>query len=340
MDIRPGGMMLSALHSVWLGEAQSRSDVARILDLSRPTASTVVRTLIEDGFLVETGCGRSSGGKPPIQLSVRPDAFSSIGIDIGYESTVRGVRLDASGRIVAGVDVLATRSYADRKRAVIEAARMLDVKSVDCAGIAVSGVVDPSRREIINSAYFELAGTGFADEIEESIGVPVFIDNRARMAARAEQFSGVANKVSDFVLINLGQGIGSALGFSGKLYCGSGGEAGEIRELLVPDFDKKGVMTLEDALSEKTLSGQNPDPEQLAEVCVPGFRQLISIMNPEMLILSGRFSMLSDRFVHKLQELLPQVKVCRAQFGRDSSACGSAVAAIENLFFNPNNRRK
>ena len=85
MDIRPGGTMLSALHSVWLGEAQSRSDVARILDLSRPTASTVVRTLIDDGFLVETGCGRSSGGKPPIQLSVRPDAFSSIGIDIALE---------------------------------------------------------------------------------------------------------------------------------------------------------------------------------------------------------------------------------------------------------------
>ncbi len=340
MDTRPGSTMLSALRAVWLGEAQSRSDVARILQLSRPTASVVVHTLIEEGFLVEAGCGRSSGGKPPIRLSVKNTAFSSIGIDIGYENTVRGVRLDASGRIVSGVDVLAMRSYADRKRAVIEAARMLDVKSADCVGIAVSGVVDPSRREIIRSAYFELAGTKFADEIEESLGVPLFIDSRARMAARAEQFSGVACKVSNFVLINLGRGIGCALGLAGKLYCGSAGAAGEIRELLVPDFDGKGVVTLEDALSERTLSGHNPDPEQIAEVCAPGFRQLVSITDPEMLILSGRFSVLPDRFVLKLQELLPQVRVCRAQFGRDSSACGSAVAAIENLFFNPNNRRK
>lgn len=340
MDNRPGSTMLSALRAVWRGEAQSRSDVARMLQLSRPTASAVVRMLIDEGFLVEAGCGRSSGGKPPIRLSVKESAFGSVGIDIGYESTVRGVRLDAVGNILASAESPASSSYSDRKRAVIDVARMLDCKSADCVGIAVSGIVDPVKREIIRSAYFELAGTPLADEVEEALELPVFIDNRARMAARAEQFSGAARKISDFALISLGRGVGSALSFSGRLYCGSSGQAGEIRELLVPDYDGKGLTTLEDILSEKALAERDPAPERLAELCAPGLGQLVAVTDPSTLILSGRFSLMPDSFISRLQELLPDVEVRRAQFGRDSGACGSAVAAIEYAIFNPNNRRK
>ena len=340
MDNRPDSTMLSALRVVWRGEAQSRSDVARVLQLSRPTASAVVRTLIEEGFLVEAGCCRSSGGKPPIKLSVKSSAFSSIGIDTGYENIVRGVRLDAVGKIVSSAEFPASSSFDDRKNAVVEVAKMLDFQSADCVGIAVSGIVDPVRREVIRSANFELAGTRFATEIEEVLGVPVFIDNRARMSARAELFAGAAQKVSDFALISLGRGIGSALSFSGKLYCGASGQAGEIRDLLVPDYDGKGLMTIEEALSEKTLAERKPAPERLAEICAPGFMQLTSITDPSVLILSGRFSAVPDAFVSRLQELLGGVEVRRAQFGRDSGACGSAVAAIEYAIFNSNYRRK
>jgi predicted NBD/HSP70 family sugar kinase len=160
------------------------------------------------------------------------------------------------------------------------------------------------------------------------------------MAARAEQFSGAARKVSDFALISLGRGVGSALSFSGRLYSGASGQAGEIRELIVPGYDGKTLTTLEDVLSEKSPAEYAPEPARLAEICAPGLGQLVSVTDPSILILSGRFSLFPDTFIARLQELLPAVEVRRAQFGRDSGACGSAVAAIEYAIFNPNNRRK
>ena len=82
----------AALKSVWQKEAYSRSDIARLLQLSRPTASSLVKNLIDKNLLSEDGSRRPSGGKPAIQLKINSGCFHSVGVDIGYENSARVVK--------------------------------------------------------------------------------------------------------------------------------------------------------------------------------------------------------------------------------------------------------
>ena len=60
----------------------SRAEVARVTGLTRTTVSDVVESLIGDGLVLETGTGRSTGGKAPILLEVPADARHLVGVDV------------------------------------------------------------------------------------------------------------------------------------------------------------------------------------------------------------------------------------------------------------------
>ena len=323
----------AALKCVWQHEAHSRSDIARLLHLSRPTASLLVRSLISKKMITEDGSRRPSGGKPAIQLKIDPGCFHSIGIDIGYEDSVRALLLDAAGNILDRAEVPASSSYSDRVSAILKAVGKLRTPVTCGVGLAISGTVDPLSNRIIYSAHFELTGKPLAQEISGAAGLPVYIDNRARMAARAEMFAGAASGVSDFLLVSLGKGIGSALSLAGKLYCGVSGKAGEIRNITVPDYSGCGFTTFERALSGDILEQQDYPFRKMAEICASGFRQVLNIADIRVVILSGRFALFPETFREELQKFLPESDLRLSQFGRDSGACGSAVAAAEYAVF-------
>ena len=324
----------AALKSVWQKDAYSRSDIARLLQLSRPTASMLVKNLIDKDLLSEDGSRRPSGGKPAIQLKINPGCFHSLGIDIGYENSVRALLIDAAGNIIDRTEIPASACYFDRIEAVCKAIDKLRTPETCGVGIAVSGTVDPLAGSIIYSANFELTGRPLVQEISGSAGLPVYIDNRARMAARAEMFAGAASGTADFLLVNLGKGVGSALSFSGKLYSGASGRAGELRSIIVPDYSGNKFTTLEHALSDEVLEQQDYPCRKMAEICAAGFRQVLGIADVGVVILSGRFSLFPETFRDELQNFLPDIDLRLSQFGRDSGACGSAIAAIEHVIFN------
>src|SRR3984957_9339735 len=60
----------------------SRADLARQSLLSAPTVSTIVDKLLDRGILIEVSTAPSSGGRPPILLSVDPKAGSVVGIKL------------------------------------------------------------------------------------------------------------------------------------------------------------------------------------------------------------------------------------------------------------------
>ncbi|MBQ4314911.1 MAG: ROK family transcriptional regulator [Lentisphaeria bacterium] len=334
MKLKLTGSELDALKCVWTGEAESRIDIARILKMSRPTASVLVKSLIDNHFLTEDGCRRSFGGKPAIKLKIRPDSFHSIGIDIGYENLVRAISLDAAGNIIKQIELAADSGYNDRLNAVREAVKALRTDKTCGVGIAVSGMVNPQGSKIIHSANFELTDKPIARITQDSTGLPVYIDNRARMAARAELFYGSAQGITDFLLVSLGKGIGSAITISGKIYSGVSGKAGEVRNFNVPDYSGKSMTTWEKALQEDTLEQQDYPCRKMAEICASGFNQVLSLIDLDVVVLSGRFCLFPDTFREELHNLMPDIRFKLSHFGRDSGACGSAIAATEHAVFN------
>jgi ROK family./Iron dependent repressor, N-terminal DNA binding domain. len=63
----------------------SRSEIAKITNLTPPTVTNIINKLLEDGLVKEDKLGESSGGRPPVILKINNEAFDLIVIIIGTD---------------------------------------------------------------------------------------------------------------------------------------------------------------------------------------------------------------------------------------------------------------
>jgi len=80
--------------------AGSRAELSRQMHVSRPTASMLVDSLLQEGRVRESGTGPSTGGKAPTLLEAVPEQGCIIGLDLGYASKVSGVLIDGCGNVL------------------------------------------------------------------------------------------------------------------------------------------------------------------------------------------------------------------------------------------------
>jgi glucokinase len=78
-----------------------------------------------------------------------------------------------------------------------------------------------------------LADVLFGEVMAERLGLPVFVDNDANMAALAEHRAGAAFGCSEAVLLTVGTGIGGGLIIRGELYRGATGAGAELGHTVI-----------------------------------------------------------------------------------------------------------
>lgn len=309
--------------------AGTRAELARELAVSRPTASSVVERLMDRGLIKECGKGKSTGGTTPILLTVNSKSAYYVGIDLGYTDRMSAVLLDNAGTITAEAETDFNR--ADLKdlsdKAVLLIKRVSGRKKISGVAVALSGIVDEKTMSVTKSINPYHCGRVVPELLEHATGLPVTIWNRSRAAAVSEAFGGAGDKEKDFALISLGASIGSAFWCDGKIFEGSHSSAGEIRNLRL-----NCGLRFEDALSLTRIKACGTD--SILALCADGLEQVLSIMDFELLILSGRFADFSPDFAEKLEEILKKnypVRVRSARFGRNSAARGAAFRMGEMM---------
>lgn len=106
-------------------------------------------------------------------------------------------------------------------------------------GIGVPGLVNHATQQIVRLPNApSLAGIDLQREFAEAFHVPVVFENNTNAATIAEMKLGVAQSVSDFLYVRIGNGVGAGLVLDGKLRRGKSGYAGEIGHVNV---DPEGV---------------------------------------------------------------------------------------------------
>ncbi len=92
--------------------------------------------------------------------------------------------------------------------------------------------------EIAASTNIPLKGVPLRKVLGERLGVPVFVDNDATVAALAEAHDDDLNLVSrNLVMITVGTGIGGGVVIDGRIFRGGSGGAGELGH----DADRPGL---------------------------------------------------------------------------------------------------
>lgn len=216
----------------------SRASIARITRLTRPTVSSTVAELIEEGLVAEIGQGPSEGGKPPILLSVVDDSRQLIGIDLLVAgSEILGAVMDLRGRVKHRLRLPWSKRNGgiplDPAYELIDGLVNLASSPLLGIGIGTPGLMDPQRgmiREAVNLNWHDLP---LRDLLQSRYQLPVYVANSSQTAALGAYTFGYKQRVPNLIVVKVGWGIGLGIVLNGQIYRGDGAGAGEIGHVVV-----------------------------------------------------------------------------------------------------------
>jgi predicted NBD/HSP70 family sugar kinase len=213
----------------------SRAEIAHETALQRSTISLIVEELRIEG-LIEELSGESTGGRPPILLSLRTADAVAIGVDVGTNRTIVATS-DLAGRVLQQEEFPTDPNATHTTRNIIELSRKLIARNngtIEGIGISLPGLVSAEGRQLFVPT-FNWRDLPLADEVSLATGLPVTIDNDANAAAHAELWFGrpEVRTIRDFILVLVEGGVGTGIIFDGQVYRGENGAAGEFGHMTI-----------------------------------------------------------------------------------------------------------
>jgi glucokinase-like ROK family protein len=231
-DHNKGLVLRTVYQAGWI----SRADVARATTLARPTVSTAVAELIDEGLVTESGLGPSVGGKPPILLRVEDDSRYMIGVDLA-ESEFRGALVNLRGAIRKRVSLPIHEQ--DGEAALDLVYRLIDdlTRAADRPivgiGIGTPGLMDARRGVVRDAVNLNWRDLPLGDMLEARYRLPVYIANDSQVASLAELTFGHGKDIANLIMIKVGRGIGAGIVLDRKPFYGDDSGAGEIGHIVV-----------------------------------------------------------------------------------------------------------
>jgi glucokinase len=101
------------------------------------------------------------------------------------------------------------------------------------AGLGIPATIDHARGLAIHAVNLTITDVPIRDFMQERIGLPVYVDNDANVAALAEHLYGAGRGADDVVMLTVGTGIGGGLVLGGEVYRGSTGAAAELGHIVI-----------------------------------------------------------------------------------------------------------
>jgi len=244
-------------------------------------------------------------------------------------------------------------------------------------GLTMPGFVDPEKGE--NYTYSQFFDPSVVEYLEEKLRLPVFLENDSTAIALAEQHFGVAADVKNVMVINLGWGIGLGMILNNQIFRGNNGLAGEFSHIplfkngklctcgkhgcleteasliVITNNAKQGVAEgkttslanypeiTADAIISEATKGDVFSVKLLSEAAYhvgEGLAILIHLINPRIIVLSGKGSIVGKLWLAPIQQAINEHCIPRlthfteikiSNLNVKAQLIGGAALVIENL---------
>jgi glucokinase len=156
-----------------------------------------------------------------------------VGIDLGgtkvIAASLRGGELCES--VIEPTEMAGPQALIDQIVGLVQQVRGEDLGAV---GIGTPSVVDFETGRAVSSVNVPLADVPLRTLLGDRLGVPVFVDNDATVAALAEAHDEELRLTArNLIMLTVGTGIGGGIVLGGRIYRGATGAAGELGHTLV-----------------------------------------------------------------------------------------------------------
>jgi glucokinase len=117
---------------------------------------------------------------------------------------------------------------------IVSMVKSLADGQLQAVGVGIPSVVEFATGRAVSSVNVPLANVPLRQVLAERLGVPVFVDNDATVAAFAESHDeNCIPIVRNLVMLTVGTGLGGGLVLGGRIYRGSTGGAAELGHTIV-----------------------------------------------------------------------------------------------------------
>lgn len=198
----------------------SKSALIELAGMKPSTCARLIEELLENGLIVESGFGESSGGRKPLMYTIKPDVAYMIGVDLS-RMHVKILLMDLSltvfdeAKLPLGHNSTpeVVISFIQEQIERMLAAHQLDDSRILGIGIGAVGPLDRERGLIINPLHFpgqDWKNIPIVQMLRGRFPMPIMLDNGANTAVLGEYWSSLWKEV-DSVVYNL-TGIGIRCG--------------------------------------------------------------------------------------------------------------------------------
>ena len=183
----------------------SRISIAKALDLSPPTVSSVVEELLASQLVEEVGVGISGGGRKPVLLALKADAMYALGADLSDHAVTVAV-VNLAGQVIASKEKVLPEGahWSLLHQALSElVAQMQESYDLFGLGVVAPGIISPE------GMLHYASSQGWRDlplleDCQTIFAGPVAVENNVRAMALGEYWFGAGQAPENLVMVRLG----------------------------------------------------------------------------------------------------------------------------------------
>jgi predicted NBD/HSP70 family sugar kinase len=299
----------------------TRTQLATLTGLSKPTATQLLQRLAEGGLIVSRGTTSGAPGPNAQLYGLNERAGYVAAIDVDDHRATAAVA-DLAGHVLGEVSAEVDYTVADDplpsvRQVLADACRRGGVRQreLDEVVLGVSAAYDAAHDRLAFADHMP----GWAQpqtiaRLRAALRCELVVENDVQLAAIWERAYGAARETSSFALLWAGTGLGLAVDVGGSLYTGATGGAGEIGymrlglrptgggELPATFHELVGVeavgqLAREHGLPEapgaavatarRDLARGMPFLSELARRLAGGLTPIVAVLDPALVVLAG-----------------------------------------------------
>jgi predicted NBD/HSP70 family sugar kinase len=359
------------------GVATTRRDLIRVTGLSRSTVTQRVDALLAAGLLKELAGEADGRGRPPGTLAF-DEGYGHVLVATLHRERAELSVIDLGGRVLLqkvldmpiseGPDLVLTAVEAELAGLRLDVG--LDPAATLAVGVGVPGPVDVSAGRAVQPPVMPgWHDYPVRDRLQARFRMPVHVENDANLMALGEQRVHWPQAKS-LVLVTVDTGIGAGIVLDGRLFRGVDGGAGDIGHIHMYGHEERcacGAIGCLAAVASgaalvrqlgalgKDVSGvpdvlrlvQQGDADAVAAVRKAGrlagevVTTVVSVLNPEILVLAGDMAYTNEHFVTGMRELIYQrslpratrnLRVVSTRLGEAASLAGMRELVLDEEF--------
>jgi predicted NBD/HSP70 family sugar kinase len=362
----------------------SRSELGARTGLTRSTIGGLIGELVAAQLVSEVGpAALGTPGRPSVVVTPHTERPTVLALEITVDS-IAGAVVGFGGEIRQKRRVERPRGHLSLDQTVKDLAalaRGLDAfharrTEIVGVGVAIAGVVRRADGYVSVAPNLGWRDVALGEALRKAIGafVPVDIANEADLGALAETRRGAARGCQNIIFIQGEVGVGAGLFVDGRPMTGAAGYGGEVGHMPMNPNGAPchcgSVGCWETEIGEDALltraghargGGRDEMESVLREAAAGepraldamdhvgrwlgiGLAGLVNLLNPERVVLGGRFARLFPYVADSVARQLDQfaltaprrmVSVVPAQLGEDASLLGAAELAFEPFLSDP-----